>query len=367
MARQSDLPFRLYKRGKFWHARFSFKTNDGERLQFRESTGTIEKDEATVYAIRRIANYRRIEENGEMTVEEAFSRFFTEIGCNHSKPEITLQRMRVISDFFGRKTMLPKITKDDVQSFIITKKRTVSNSTINRYLTLFATVLNRARDVWEIRTPNLKISKFKQKEPAESIKYLKDWDTAQRIIDNASFHLKPIIYTALYTGLRLGNILNLKWENIDFVNKSLSVKVKDRGKEGGKNHTLPLIKPLEDVLNGIERASPFVFTYKGKPIKSIKRSWENSFYVLEETGKRNGRGQMIKKKVNLKGIDYINFHALRHTAATWILRKTNNLKVTKEILGHADIKTTLRYAHVLDEEKRNALSSVFNDTKFAQK
>ena len=67
-----------------------------------------------------------------------------------------------------------------------------------------------------------------------------------------------------------------------------------------------------------------------------------------------------KRVLRDTSLPYTNFHTLRHTAATWILKKTNNLRITKEILGHADIKTTLKYAHVLDDEKRSALNSVFN-------
>ena len=60
-------------------------------------------------------------------------------------------------------------------------------------------------------------------------------------------------------------------------------------------------------------------------------------------------------------LPYTNFHTLRHTAATWILKKTNNLKITQEILGHANITTTMKYAHVMSEEKRKALNSVFEN------
>ena len=95
------------------------------------------------------------------------------------------------------------------------KKRT--NATINRYLALLSSVVNFCDDR-HYKVPKIKLSKYKLKEPAENIKYLKDWNEAQKIIDRASDHLKPIIYTALYTGMRLGNILNLKWENIDFEN-----------------------------------------------------------------------------------------------------------------------------------------------------
>ena len=82
-------------------------------------------------------------------------------------------------------------------------------------------------------------------------------------------------------------------------------------------------------------------------------AWRNIFY------KRDGR-KSFSHELKDPELPYINFHALRHTAATWILRKTNNLRITKEILGHANINTTLKYAHVLDDEKRKALNTVFD-------
>jgi integrase len=155
--------------------------------------------------------------------------------------------------------------------------------------------------------------------------------------------------------MRLGNILNLKWSNIDFKNKSINVTVKDRTKQGGKNHSIPLIAALENILKQLPKDNEFVFTYKGRQIKSIKTAWENIFY------KRGDKetNYALTKELKDPELPYKNFHTLRHTAGTWILKKTNNLKITKEILGHADIKTTLKYAHVLDDEKRKALDSVF--------
>jgi len=90
-----------------------------------------------------------------------------------------------------------------------------------------------------------------------------------------------------------------------------------------------------------------------KQIKSIKTAWLNIFY------KRKDRKSFSKELKDVT-LPYTNFHTLRHTAATWILRKTNNLRITKEILGHSNINTTLKYAHILDDEKRKALDSVFN-------
>ncbi|MBO6290226.1 MAG: site-specific integrase [Alphaproteobacteria bacterium] len=287
-----------------------------------------------------------------MTIEEAFMKYFKEKGQFLTKPEQLISRLIKI------KNALPVSYLDEIDEVVITNFKNqyigkMSNATINRYLYHISTVLNTAKNEWKIKTTPLIMKKFKLTEPDENVKYIKDWDTLQRIIDKAAPHLKPIIYTGIYSTLRRGNILSLKWENIDFALKNIHTKVKDKTKQNGKNHSVPIVPKLLTVLENQPHINEYVFNYKGKPIKSISSSWRNIFYKRDKSGR-------FTKELKDETLPYINFHTLRHTAATWILRKTKDLRVTKEILGHADIKTTLKYAHILDDAKREALNSVFS-------
>lgn len=381
MAKRHAEPYRLFKRGDIYHAYISYVSETGERVRFRESTGRLAEQDAIKYCIERIAELQKKDKqqaSGELpsiTIKEAFGRYFLEKGQFNTRPKQTLTRLNNIKNDIGVE-YLHQITETAINALISKYRTTLSNSTINRYLALISVILNVAEFEWRVKTYRLKMQRFKLKEPAENIKFLKDWDHAQRIIDGAADHLKPIIYTALYTGLRESNILNLKWENIDFANNTITVKVKDRTKEGGKNHTIPMIDALKSVLEKQDKINEYVFNFRGKPIKSLTRSWHHIFYeyvatdkvapddVIENRlvkNKRTGIMEKVPYKRVLRdaSLPYTNFHTLRHTAATWILKKTNNLRITKEILGHSDIKTTLKYAHVLDDEKRGALNSVF--------
>ena len=358
MAKRHNEPYRLYKRGEIYHAYISFVSSSGERIHFRGSTGQILPEKAGQFCLNFIAEQQkkaklRTGQEVEITTDQAFVLFFENVGQYHNNSKDTYNKLKILLSHFNK--FLSQISDADIMDFINEyRSNHRSNGTINRYLDLLSAVINFCDDRG-YHTPKLKISKYKLKEPAENIKYLKDWEEAQKIIDLASPHLKPIIYTALYTGMRLGNILNLKWSNIDFENKTINITVKDRTKQGGKNHSIPLINQLQEILHNLPKDSEFVFTYKGKPIKSIKTAWENIFY---KRGDKETNYALTKELRNPE-LPYKNFHTLRHTAGTWILKKTNNLKITKEILGHADIKTTLKYAHVLDDEKRQALSKVF--------
>lgn len=375
MAKQHSIPFRLFKRGEIYHAYISFVTETGDRVQLRETTGRTSEYEATQYCLKRIKDIQdkaHRQETGELqqiTIDEAFAKYYVEKGQYLTLPNQRLTRLNILKESLKVK-YLSDISEENINHFITTHRQDFTNSTINRYLALLSVVLNTAENEWKVKTPHIKISHFKLKEPAENIKCLKDWETAQKIIDNASPHLKPIIYTALYTGLRRANILGLKWENIDFKSNTITLKVKDRTKLGGKVHTIPMIEQLAEILKQQPKINEYVFNFRGKKIDSIARSWHFIFYKYVPTKKieqgdvieyRLVKGEKIPYKRVLRDetLPYTNFHTLRHTAATWILKKTNNLRITKEILGHADIKTTLKYAHVMDEEKRQALNMVF--------
>lgn len=357
MAKQHNVPFRLFKRGEIYHAYISYVAETGERIQLRETTGRTSEREATEYCIKRLAQIKEREHQqttGEcptITVDDAFGRYYFEKGQYLSLPNQRLFRLNKLKQEFNVR-YLHEITASEISAFIVKNRKDLSNATINRYLFLLSAVLKTAREEWKVKTSDIKPSKLKLKEPAENIKYLKDWSVAQKIIDRAAPHLKPIIYTALYTGMRLSNILTLRWENIDFISNTINIKVKDRTKDGGKNLSIPMIKQLAEILHAQPHINEYVFNYNNKPIKSIMSAWRNIFYYRNDNG-------VFTKQLKDVSLPYINFHTLRHTAATWILKKTNNLRITKEILGHANINTTLKYAHVLDEEKRRALDAVF--------
>lgn len=350
MAKQHNIPFRLYKRGETYHAYISFIAADGSRINTRKSTGEILPEKAAQWCIKFIEQLNEKAklasgDQPEISAEKAFSMFFENQARFYNTASDTFRKLKILLTYFNK--TLSQITDDDIIRFIKdyqNKRRT--NGTINRYLFVLSAVIHYIADRG-YNTPKIRISRYKLKEKAENVKYLPDWETAQKIIDAAPQHIKPIIYTALYTGMRLGNILNLKWENVDFINRTINITVKDRTKEGGKNLSIPMIEKLANILIALPKCSEYVFTFKGKRIGKIETAWHNVFYKSHT------------KELKNPELKYINFHTLRHTAGTWILKQTGNLKITQQILGHADIKTTTKYAHVLDEEKRNALEEVF--------
>jgi integrase len=352
MVKQLRTSYRLYKRGETYWAYFSIPDEKGSRIRFRETTGTTNPKRAEQYCLDRLASIQQEKtrktatELAGVTLDAAFGDYFRKHAQYFARPAETLRKLgKILSNLSVE--YLHEIDNNEISDYIQRRKAEVSNGTINRELVILSSIITKCR-LWKYKTSDVRPIQFKLKEKAENIKYLKDWETAQKIIDRAKPHLKPIIYTALYTGLRRGNILGLMWENLDFQNDLINVKVKDRTKDGGKNLTIPMIAKLKEILLAQPRVNKYVFNYNGAPMADIKHSWHSIFY---------------DSKGNLKDptLPYTNFHTLRHTAATWILKSTNNLKITQEILGHSNISTTMKYAHVMADEKRRALDSVFSN------
>ena len=334
MAKRINL-YRLYKRGETWWAYFSIPTENGHK-RYRCSCHTPDKKQAELYCKEQLTTTSD-HPKGKLTIGEAFGIFFEANAHNYSRPEEARRKMSLIKSYLP--TYLDELTPQTINDYILIRKKQVKNATINKDLSFISAMLNKL-DLLGYDTPRIKPQRFKLKIPAENVKYFDDMATLKKIINAADDYFKPIIYTAIYTGMRRGNLLNFKWEEIDFKNNLITIKVKDKTVEGGRIVSIPLIPKLKRILQKQPKINDYVFNLDGKPIRGYSKVW--------------------RRACEKAGVPYQNFHTIRHTAATWILKETGNLKLTQQILGHKDIKTTMKYAHVLAEDKMDALKKVFS-------
>lgn len=329
-------PFRLFKRGNIWHAYISVRVNR-QRIVIRESTGESETIAAQNYCLNRIKQLQSSPAaTHEITLDSAAARWTTDVLQYQSYPESRLYALQIMLREMDSTRILSQITRTDITNFIDgCHAHGRKPSTINRYLCLLSAICTYAKTHLDCNVPPFRILSFRLKEPKENIKYFKDWTEVQTLVDAAAPHIRPIILTALYTGLRLGRILSLEWNQIDFDNNIIVYMGKD-----GNPHSVPLIPQLRDVLLSIPHEHTYVFTYKGKSIQSIKKSWKKAF--------------------EKSGLPYKNFHTLRHTTATWLLRNTGNLKLVQTVLGHSTINVTTKYAHLVNNESQTAMTATFS-------
>lgn len=161
---------------------------------------------------------------------------------------------------------------------------------------------------------------------------------------------KTMIQLLLNTGLRLSEMTNLKWNDIDLMTGQVKVV------EG---------KGLKDRILWLDEET---LTMLGKWKQRQFKEWGRSDLVFTTRTLHSLDGKavrsMIKTYSDKAGIKkHITTHSLRHTFASDLLRDTKNIRIVQKALGHADISSTQIYTHIVDEELEEALKSFRSGTE----
>jgi len=268
------------------------------------------------------------------------------------------------------KTPLSEITARKVEQWRNQKvKAQMGKATVNHYVNSLKGAMSRAvewdlipnHDLKKVKTLKVESTRLRYLSPDEEdsllstlrerderLKTARDQANEFRRVRNYptqpdlreqeySDHLEPIVLLAMNTGMRRGEIFQLKWSNIDFYSKTLTVEAGNA--KSGKSRIIPLNDTAFHVLESWTPISQSQYVFHGKdkePLTDIKKGF---LKVLEEAE-----------------IEEFRFHDLRHHFASKLVMRGVDLNTVRELLGHADIKMTLRYAHLAPEHKARAVS-----------
>lgn len=239
---------------------------------------------------------------------------------------------------------ITKITPLLIERFIAKRREDgVKKSTINRDLACLRKMFNKAID-WEFlsKNPLAQIRLFSEQEYKRERILSKEEE--MRLIEAGSEHIRPVILTSLHTGMRIGEILNLPWNQIDFSAKRIRVKKT----KSGKARSIPINNALLGELMKLRSRngqSPFVFfnPKTGKPLTSVKTAF--------------------KAACRRAGIKELTFHDMRRSFATRILQKGADIETVRSLLGHHSISVTQRYTHTDENRKREAVELLDEKTE----
>ena len=179
----------------------------------------------------------------------------------------------------------------------------------------------------------------------------------ERYILEKEKHYHYGILISLYTGLRLGELLALKWQNVDFKNKILKITLTtSKCLENHKQISLETTPKTNSSIREIPLTADLI-----KILKELKA--ESCEYVISN---KNGQKvdyrtyqksfENLLKRLNIK---HYGFHSLRHTFATRLLENGVDIKTISELMGHSNPTTTLnRYVHTNMQNKLKAMLKI---------
>jgi len=273
----------------------------------------------------------------------AFIRNYSAHSESVHRPKTTESLKWVFKDFnkYLGNPLLHEITLKQIQDYL-SFKRKVSVYTAQKHLAYLRSAFN-----YGVKHNFITKNYFKDipnyKIPEKQMKYFSN-DDYNLLIDSVKEKwFKEIIEIAIQTGLRQMEILTLRWSQIDLNNESITLNNFDYINKSKKVRMVFLTNIAKEVFQRLiqNKSCELVFCHNFKE------------YRQDHISKK------FKKHVRRVNINQsLNFHSLRHTFASRLVQKGISLYIVQKLLGHADIKTTQVYAHLRDENLKDAIKQL---------
>ena len=329
----------IYKRGSVWWC--CYVSLSGRVV--RESTGTSSYDDAVEF----LAKQKAAVKAGEAPEQaKAVNHTFKELSVDYlvwcerqrsypTKVFLVKQLVGVFGDL-----PLRHITTKAIEQYQSDRiKKGNKPATINRHVATLKHMMTKAHD-WQWINEAVARGVKKVKLLEENNKRLRflSVEECQRLLALCDSHLRPIVTTALNTGMRKGEILSLKWEDVDLKHGFLHIKET----KNGERKEVPINGTLKHTLSGLPRrldgGHVFYDPKTDKPYQDVKKSFATA--------------------CRKAGITDFHFHDLRHTYASHLVMAGVDLTTVKELLGHKNLTMTLRYSHLSPTHKVKAVEAL---------
>ncbi len=163
-------------------------------------------------------------------------------------------------------------------------------------------------------------------------------DEITKLISECSPRLRNVITVLLNTGMRWGELQNLEWNDIDWNEKMIHIRIKEDWSPKGDERTIPMNHPVQKVLRSLSNKSNWVFTTStGNHVR------------------QQGTWTAFKKACQRAKLENVTLHTLRHTFASHLVMAGVDLATVSKLLGHKDIGTTMIYSHLSPRHLRQAM------------
>lgn len=256
---------------------------------------------------------------------------------------------------------ITKIKGDDINNFIYSLKNKVAISTQKKLVYIIKTSLTYAYSNKYCNYIDLTNIRFKKEKQNIFILSKEEQYLLEMVLKEKINIRKICLLLCLYTGLRVGEVCGLKWEDIDFSNKSLIIKrtiIRIKSQDNNSKTKTILIEstPKSETSKRVIPIPNFIIEL----LKDFKE--KDNYFILSNSDKLYDPRYLesfykrILKKCNIKNN---KFHTLRHTFATRSIESKMDIKTLSEILGHSSVEITLKlYVHPTYDMKKMSLENL---------
>lgn len=336
----------IYKRpdsNKWW---ISYYLPNGKRVREPVSTKKSEAEKVLTARLNAINEGKhpviKKRKNQRVRFEDFAETFITDYSKPNKKSwKRDLFALKPLVQFFGDFYLtdidschIAEYKKVRLQQKVKYRDKLVSQSTVNKEVKLLKSILKKAAKWKGIEIHDLELD-LAAELPRERILTHHE---IRVLVDNANPPLKQAIIIALNTGARAGEIISMRWENINLEKNFISITAQET--KSKRIRRIPINPELRKVfirLNLSRNGNRYVFQNPktGNPYNSFQKSWDN----------------LIKRT----GIDDMRFHDLRHTFASHFLMGGGDLLTLQQILGHKELNTTARYLTITTVHKSKSM------------
>jgi integrase len=300
-----------------------------------------------------------------LLIDDVAARLWNEQAQYDADPEAAETNFARLVDYFGKSRSLTEIDHAAAKKMVAWRRGhrikgrvdapLISNSTVNRSS---SKVLQRffsfakAEGAQFDREP--KWTELLLPEPEERVRELQE-EEAVAFEDAMRTDYEPFFEFVRASGMRQKECITLRWSEVNFATRQIV-----RLGKGGRRVVFPVTESIREILFPLQGQHPeYVFTYVAVYGNKRLGRVRGERYPLTITGAKSAWQRMRAKA----GVKDFRFHDYRHDFGTKLLRETGNLKLVQKALNHRDIKSTLRYAHVLDADVASAVEAVAKSRK----
>ena len=343
--------FQIERRRFFGSTRCTSR-KEAERFEALER----ERAKALIKATRRAAT--------SLALDDVAARLWTDSAQYDAEPDATSTNIARIVDYFGKTTPLTDIDHAKAVKLVAWRRGhrvsrrgkdkdalpLISNATVNRStIAVLRRLFSFAKREGARFDHEPKWSELLLPEPVERVRELQD-DEAVALDDAMRDDYGPFFAFVKASGMRLKECVTMRWSEVNFSTRQIV-----RTGKGGRRVVFPITDTIREIIFPLQGNHPdFVFTYVaiyGNKRLGIVRGER---YPITYTGTKSA----CQRLRAVAGVADFRFHDFRHNFGTKVLRETGNLKVAQKALNHADIRSTLRYCHVLDSDVADAVERV---------